>query len=134
MKKIFVLIAVFVFAACLCFVYFANASDKQEEYCYEINKLICNETFDTAKVQDSKIVLYSFDGVRLKEIPLEAFDKSVKIAYVRKEGTITYFVLGGAVDDEMGIMFINDESNQLLDGVKSITRIGGNSYRYDTAG
>ena len=36
MKKIFVLIAVFVFAACLCFVYFANASDKQEEYCYEV--------------------------------------------------------------------------------------------------
>ena len=134
MKKIFVLIGVFVLAAWLCFVYFANASAKQEEYCYKINRLICNETFDIAEVQDSKIVLYSFDGAQLKEIPFLEFDKTVKIVYVRKEGMITYFVLDGAVDDENGIMFINDESNQILDGVKSITRIGGNSYRYDTAG
>ena len=134
MKKIFVSMIICIFAVCLCFIYFANTSEKQEEYCYIINRLICDEEFDIAKIQDSAIVLYTFDGVQLKEIPFKEFDKSVKIVYVRKEGVITYFVFGGAVDDENGIMFINDESNRILDGVKSVTRIGGNSYRYDTVG
>ena len=134
MKKIFVSMIICIFAVCLCFIYFANTSEKQEEYCYIINRLICDEEFDIAKIQDSAIVLYTFDGVQLKEIPFKEFDKSVKIVYVRKEGVITYFVFSGAVDDENGIMFINDESNRILDGVKSVTRIGGNSYRYDTVG
>jgi len=133
-KKIFVSMIICIFAVCLCFIYFANTSEKQEEYCYIINRLICDEEFDIAKIQDSAIVLYTFDGVQLKEIPFKEFDKSVKIVYVRKEGVITYFVFSGAVDDENGIMFINDESNRILDGVKSVTRIGGNSYRYDTVG
>ncbi len=37
-----------------------------------------------------------------------------------------------AVDDEKGIMFVNDDSDGILDGIHSLMRMGGNAYSYST--
>ncbi len=112
-----------------------NASpEESEEYFYEINKLIKDEDFCTAKVMPGKIVLYDAQRNPIKEIPFDKYDKTIAFKYARKEGTLIFFVTSAAVDDEQGILFINDNSNNMLDGIHSIKRIGRNSYEYDTAG
>lgn len=55
-----------------------------------------------------------------------------KITTFSKDGSTVWFIISGSVDDEQGIIFINDDSNSVLDGIKSIERIGGNSYYYST--
>ena len=105
-----------------------------EEYFYEINKLIKDEDFCTAKVEDGKIVLYDSQQNSIRELPFDQYDKSIDFLYARKEGALIFFVTSAAVDDEQGILFINDDSNNMLDGIHSIKRVGRNSYEYDTAG
>ncbi|MBE6996507.1 MAG: hypothetical protein E7429_07280 [Ruminococcaceae bacterium] len=138
MKKAFGVILAITVVVCFYFAYFTNTQDGQEEYCRKVNSLVCNEKFVVAKIEDSKIILYAsieelLKEIPFKEIPFKEFDKTIKIKYIRKENMITYFILEGSIDDESGIMFINDDSNRIFDGIKSITRIGGNSYQYNTA-
>ena len=68
----------------------------------------------------------------IKEIPFEDYDDKIKFIYARKEDSVIYFILSGSVDDEQGIMFVNDNSDDFLDGINTIIRIGGNSYHYGT--
>ncbi len=121
-------------AAVLCLAACNGNAEESEEYFYEINKLIKDEDFCTAKVKAGKIVLYDAQRNPIKEIPFENYDKCITLLYARKEGALIFFVTSRAVDDEQGILFINDDSNNMLDGIHSIKRVGGNSYEYDTAG
>lgn len=50
---------------------------------------------------------------------------------IRKEFGNLYFVTAGSVDDEYGVVFINDSAND-LDGIMSLERIGGNAFLYST--
>ena len=120
-------------AMILCFAACNSNLQDSEEYFYKINKLIRDENFYTAKAYDGKIVLYDSQQDPIKEISFDKYDKNIDFLYARKEGPIIFFVTSGAVDDEKGILFINDDSNNILNGIKSIKRIGGNSYEYDTA-
>lgn len=54
--------------------------------------------------------------------------------YIEKIGNTLYFVTEGVVDDRAGIMFVNDDSDSFLDGIAEISRIGGNSYYFNTRG
>ncbi len=133
MRKRLLLICLCI-AAVLCFSACNGNVKDSEEYFYKINKLIKDEDFCTAKVEDGKIVLYDSQQNSIRELPFDQYDKSIDFLYARKEGALIFFVTSAAVDDEQGILFINDDSNNMLDGIHSIKRIGRNSYEYDTAG
>ena len=117
----------------LCFAACNSNSQDAEEYFYEINKLIQDEDFHYAGVKNGKIVLYDSQQNTIQEIPFEQADENVEFLYARKEGPAIFFVTSGTIDDEHGILFINDDVNNVLEGIKYIKRIGGNSYEYDTA-
>lgn len=133
MRKRLLLILLCV-AMLLCLAGCNAGTEEYEEYFYKINKLIKDEDFCTAKVKPGKIVLYDAQKNPIRELPFESYDKSITLLYVRKEGALIFFVTSAAVDDEQGILFINDESDKVLDGIHSIKRVGSNSYEYDTAG
>ncbi len=105
---------------------------KEEEYFYKINTLLRDMDFYTAKTTDNTIELYDSENTLTDTIAFDDYDKSISLVYIRKEGSVIYFITSAAVDDEWGVMYINDDSNNILDGVKSIKRIGGNSYQYST--
>ena len=129
-NKYFVLLIVFVMlftASCKLY------NDKaREDYFYKINSLIKDLDFFTAKASENKIKLFGKNQELITEIPFEDYNDNIKFSYARKDESVIYFVISAAVDDEQGIMFINDDSNGVLDGIKSVERIGGNSYQYST--
>lgn len=133
MRKKLLLILLCV-ATVLCFAGCNAGPEEYEEYFYKINKLIKDEDFCTAEVKPGKIVLYDDQKKPIRELPFDQYDKSIDFLYARKEGALIIFVTSAAVDDEQGILFINDDSNNMLDGIHSIKRVGRNSYEYDTAG
>ena len=106
--------------------------NKQERYFRKINEIIKDLEFHSAKTKDGKIILYNDKYETISEIPFEDYDKSIKFIGAHKDDDIVYFVTSGAVDDEWGIMFVNDSSDSMMDGVGSATKINGNSYEYDT--
>lgn len=124
---IFVMIGVFFFTSCN-----STNNKKTEDYLYKINSIIKEMDFYIAKADDNKIILYDTEQEMIKEIPFENYDDSIKFIYARKENSTIYFVLSGSVDDEQGVMFVNDGSDDFLDGIKTIDRMGGNSYQYST--
>lgn len=131
MKRIIVLlltwICAFTFASC------ANKSTQEyDEYCYKINKLIKDIDFDKGNIDDGKIVLYSGE-TEVYNYEYEDYNAKYKIIYIRKEDNKIFFVLNASVDDDDdGIVFVNDDTNRLMDGLGSLERIGGNSYKYKT--
>ncbi len=110
---------------------YENPVYEQEQYFRKINEIIKDLEFHSAKAKDEKIILYNNNYEPISEIPFEDFDKSIKFISAHKNNNIVYFITGGAVDDEWGIMFVNDGvSDRMMDGVGSATKIGGNSYEY----
>ena len=109
MVLILVLTGIFFFTSCN-----SSSSKKTEDYLYNINSIIKEMGFYTAKVDDNKIILYDTEQEMIKEIPFENYDESIKFIYARKENSTIYFVLSGSVDDEQGIMFVNDNSDAFL--------------------
>ena len=75
-------------------------------------------------------MFFGSDGV--VKIPFENYDKNIKFIGAHKDDNIVYFTTGGAVDDEWGIMFVNDGSDSMMEGLGSVARISGNAYEYDT--
>ena len=124
---ILVISGLFLFASCS-----SSVDKKTENYLYKINSIIKEMDFYTAKATDNKIILYNTKQEIIEEIPFEDYDDNIKFIYARKEDSTVYFVLDGSADDEQGIMFVNDDSDGFLDGIKTINRIGGNSYQYST--
>ncbi len=104
-----------------------------DEYCYKINNLIKEYDFYTAKVEQSKIVLYDNEFQELKNINFEEYNQNIPVINIRKENDNIYYITNRTVDDEVGIVFINSDTNNVLDGIKSLKRIGGNSYQYNTS-
>ena len=111
---------------------YINRINEEEQYFRKINEIIKDLEFFSAKAKDGKIILYDETRNPTSEIPFEEYDGSHKFIYARKSDDIVYFITGGAVDDEWGIMFVNDGSDSMMDGVGSATKIGGNAYEYDT--
>jgi len=98
-----------------------------------LNKLLKDQAFSTAEIENKHIKLYNNEGQFLLEIPLSHGTKELDIKHIRKEGNIIYFVTYGSVDDEGGYMFINGDENKLLDGLWEIDRVTGNGYSFSTA-
>ncbi len=112
------------FVISLIITFFCGCSVKSdselEEYCHSVNELICNIDFSYAKTEGKTIILYSDKNQIIDEIITECdnIDAEQQIKYIQKEGNIVYFIQSVAIDDEFGIMFINDETNNVLNGIK----------------
>lgn len=102
------------------------------DYCYIINDQIKELEFFKAYIRNGKIELFNENNEKSMEILFAQYEEKFDIKYIRKENNNIYFIFSGMVDDEEGIMFINDESNHVLDGIKKIKRVGGNVYQYST--
>lgn len=125
---LFTILFVITFSSCSNTV---SNTDK-EYYCYQIYSLIKDLEFHTAELVNSKIVLYNSQNEPIQEIVFENYTDSIKVKNIRKENSIIFFATDGSVDDETGILFINDDCNSMLNGINTIKRIGGNSYQYST--
>lgn len=115
-------------------VYFSGCaySNGSTDEFYRINQLIKDEDFFKAEVIDKTIVLYDKSNSVTKKIPYDEASKKSAPLYIEKIGNTLYFVTEGVVDDRAGIMFVNDDSDSFLDGIAEISRIGGNSYHFNT--
>ena len=117
----------------------ASISCKKEEVlindvCYNINKLVRDYNFASGNIKNKTIYLYDNDRELLIQLSSGDLDSTQlnKILYFYKKENQIYFVLTRSVDDEEGILYINDENNNILSGIWSVKRIGGNSYVYNT--
>lgn len=104
----------------------------EEEYCLKIHTLIKEEDFCSATVEEQKIVLYDAYNEKICEIPFTERKEDVPLISIKKVDGLMFFITGGAVDDEYGILILDGDVNHLMDGLQSIERIGGNTYRYST--
>ena len=130
MKKLITAVLILVFV--LTFVSCGEKSTEEYDlYCYEINNMIKDIDFDNGKIADGKIVLYNDDKEVFNQ-DYEKYDSGFDIKHIRKDDNKVFFVFAATVDDEEGIMFVNDETNSLLDGIGSLERVNGNSYKYKT--
>ena len=111
---------------------YINNINEQERYFRKINEIIKDLEFHSAKAKDGKIILYNSKYEPISEIHFAEYDKNIKFIGAHKKDSIVYFITGGAVDDEWGIMFVNDGSDSMMEGVGSVAQIRGNSYEYDT--
>lgn len=114
-----------------------NSCDSKNEqdaidYYTKINNMIQDYDFNIARTEDSKIILYDSSNTQIGEIDMTDQSFKYPIVYIKKEDYILKIITGGAVDDEHGIVFINNDLNNALDGITSISRVGGNSYKYSS--
>lgn len=103
-----------------------------DEYCYNINNILMNYNFNKANLEKNYIALYSDENILINEIEFDFYDENKKILYIRKDENKIFFILNGTVDDEDGILFVNDSSDSMMDGIIKLKRLGGNSYYYST--
>lgn len=122
------------FIAILCIIgsimYTQQSREDFEYYIYGINRLIRDHDFKNAEVEDNKIRLYDGDFNLTSEIEFD--DKGSDIMAIRKDDNRIFFVTGGAVDDEWGYVFINNDADSVLNGIRRLERISGNLYYYST--
>ena len=128
--------SIVILAIALIFIFWHSYSSyhnkEVEEYCRYINGLISNYDFKTAYINETEITMYDENSSLLYTLPLENYNKRAHISYIRKEDQKMFFVTEAAVDDEAGILIVNDESDKFMDGIYNLKRIGGNSYNYTT--
>lgn len=105
---------------------------KKDPYFCELNKIIKDFKFDTAKAENGKIVLYNEKNEPIFEIPFEEYDESIEFLYAYKKGKNVYFVTHKEADEETGVMLVNDGSEDMMSGLWSAEHINGNAYEYDT--
>lgn len=123
-------------AVCLMLGCYALIRGQKEQetidYCYQINKIIKDLDFYLAKVSEDGIVLYDRDFQELETVPFDGYKRHIDIMGIQKDGGRIYFILLGSVDDDWGLLFVNDGTDGIMDGIHSLERAGGNSYYYDT--
>ena len=132
MKKYISIFCIMVFVICL--VSCNNLSnDEQADYFYKINQLIRDLDFNTAKVRDSKIILYNRESDIISEIEFEEYDSKFRLQYIYKSGAEVRFSTYATSGDEEGIVFVNDDSDSIMMGKQYLERVGhGKSYKYRT--
>lgn len=111
----------------------ARSETKKEEALTKLNDMVKEADFHRGEIKDFSVLLYDSEGNILSDTPIDRELSILQNIRFRKDGNILYFILDGSVDDENGIMFVNDASeNSILDGIKHLDRVGRNSYRYST--
>ena len=110
---------------------FDKPNSAEIEYYTSINRMIKDQDFYTARVSKGQITLYDKNNIIVETMGFDFYDRSIPLVTIRKEFGNLYFVTVGSVDDEYGVVFMNDSTNN-LDGIMSLERIGGNAFLYST--
>ena len=110
---------------------FDKPNSAEIEYYTSINRMIKDQDFYIARVGEGEISLYDKNNIIVETMGFDFYDRSIPLVTIRKEFGNLYFVTAGSVDDEYGVVFTNDSSNN-LDGIMSLERIGGNAFLYST--
>ena len=110
---------------------FDKPNSAEIEYYTSINRMIKDQDFYTARVSEGEISLYDKNNIIVETMGFDFYDRSIPLVTIRKEFGNLYFVTAGSVDDEYGVVFMNDSTNN-LDGIMSLERIGGNAFLYST--
>lgn len=102
-------------------------------YCSQINEILKDEEFFVASAWSNPLELKDRDLTVIKKIEFSKFDHHYRILGISKdENASIYFALGGAVDDNWGIVFVNDtDVNRHFDGIDWIK---GNQHHFTDAG
>ena len=125
---------IFVIGLLFYYLVFVHKSRTQYiAYCSQINEILKEEEFFVASAQSNPLELKDQDFSIIKKIEFPNFDKNYRIYGISKdEHNNIYFPLGGAVDDNWGIVFVNDPSiNCYFDEVDWIK--GGEDHLTDTS-
>ena len=103
-----------------------------DQYCGQIYTLIGKKNFDEALLHDGSIRLYSQDDTLIETIPFKEYDKKLsrKIVRIQKDEFAVYFILGGIVDDQFGIMYVSDDANHALHRISVLEHLGGCLFKY----
>lgn len=135
-KRKWIVRSIVCLVVCLLLGCYALIRDQHERdtvgYSYQINEIIKDLDFYTAEVTENGIMLYDRNFDELDIVPFDGYNSHIKFTGIRKDGGVIYFILIGSVDDEWGLMFVNDEANTMMNGIHSLERVGGNHYYYDT--
>ena len=131
MKKLAVSILCIALLLVFGFKIFDKPSSAEIEYYTSINRIIKDQDFYTARVGEGQITLYDKNNIIVKTMGFDFYDRSIPLVTIRKEFGNLYFVTAGSVDDEYGIVFMNDSANN-LNGIMSLERLGGNAFLYST--
>ena len=110
---------------------FDKPNSAEIEYYTSINRMIKDQDFYTARVSEGEISLYDKNNIIVETMGFDFYDRSIPLVTIRKEFGNLYFVTAGSVDDEYGVVFMNDSTNN-LDGIMSLERFGGNAFLYST--
>ena len=89
--------------------------------------LVRNDEIFSQDGHGSSDAAYSSETV-VREYDYDAYGN--EISYENDDNPYRY--CSEYYDDESGIVFVNSDLNNLLDGIKSLKRVGGNSYQYNT--
>lgn len=133
MKKrriLFVVAVVILVVIAVCFATTKTNIQKSEEQCRDVYVSIQDEVFFTGEWTGNTVLLYDNDFQEIKRLSTkhDLGKESIKIV---KERDQIRFVLGGSVDDEYGILFV-DSATVNMSGFHSVKRLSGNSYYYET--
>ena len=133
MKKIMLLfLSIIICFTIVIYNKYKEYNNDRQEYCYKLNQIIKDYTFFKGEVKNNYIILYDNNNKIITKIMLDD-SENVNIKYIRKDDNRIFFVFSGSVDDDNGIIFINDNENSVLDGIYNLNRLGGNSYWYSTS-
>ena len=110
---------------------FDKPSNTEADYYASINQAIKDQDFYTARVGEGQITLYDKNNLIVETMSFDFYGRSMPLVTIRKEFGNLYFVTAGSVDDEYGVVFMNDSANN-LDGITSLERLGGNAFLYST--
>ena len=110
---------------------FDKPNSAEIEYYTRINRMIKDQDFYIARVSEGQITLYDKNNIIVETMGFDFYDRSIPLVTIRKEFGNLYFVTAGSVDDEYGVVFMNDSANN-LDGIMSLERVGGNAFLYST--
>lgn len=100
----------------------------QEEACRGIYTLLREQDFSLAEFEGNGLVLYDKDRNILGQVPLDGAQRKAAAQIIKENGQIR-FRLGGMIDDEYGIVFV-EGSTVNMDGFYSLERLSGNSFYY----
>lgn len=134
-KSCYIYVTVGLFLTIVILVIFALTSaktniKKKEEQCRSIYTEIQEEAFHTGKWTDNTLLLYDNNFREIEQLSVKYNSGKEPVKIVNEFNQIR-FVLGGAVDDEYGVIFVKGTTLN-MSGIYLAKRLSGNSYYYET--
>lgn len=110
-----------------------NKPSKEEiiKYINYLVKKIEREDFFVAHIEEGELIFENKKFDIIKKIKINYTEKKIKIISIYKEDNIIYFIRGGAVDDNYGILYSKQEITRVF-GVKYLEKMSDELYYYST--